>query len=41
MALMGVMLSAAGSLQWYRDTLAADMSFDELMTEAGVATARQ
>ena len=35
--LMGVMLSAAGSLQWYRDTLAADTSFDELMTEAGVA----
>ncbi len=37
--LMGVMLSAAGSLQWYRDTLAADTSFDELMTEAGVAPA--
>lgn len=35
--LMGVMLSAAGSLQWYRDTLAADTSFDELMTEAAVA----
>src|SRR6266498_3698648 len=31
---MGVMLSAAGSLQWYRDTLAADMSFDELLKEA-------
>lgn len=32
--LMGVMLSAAGSLQWYRDTLAPEMSFDELMAEA-------
>jgi xylulokinase len=31
---MGVMLSAAGSLQWYRDTLAAHMSFDELLKEA-------
>ena len=31
---MGVMLSAAGSLQWYRDTLASDMSFDELVSEA-------
>lgn len=31
---MGVMLSAAGSLQWYRDTLAPDMSFDELTAEA-------
>lgn len=31
---MGVMLSAAGSLQWYRDTLAADMSFDGLLQEA-------
>ena len=35
--LMGVMLSAAGSLQWYRDTLAADTSFDELMAEAAAA----
>jgi xylulokinase len=32
--LMGVMLSAAGSLQWYRDTLASSASFDELMEEA-------
>ncbi len=32
---MGVMLSAAGSLQWYRDTLAADTPFDELVLEAG------
>jgi xylulokinase len=31
---MGVMLSAAGSLQWYRDTLAAGMSFDDLLKEA-------
>ena len=31
---MGVMLSAAGSLQWYRDTLAANMSFDDLLKEA-------
>ena len=29
--LMGVMLSAAGSLQWYRDTLAPDVSFDDLV----------
>jgi xylulokinase len=34
---MGVMLSAAGSLQWYRDTLAPDKSFDELAAEAAVA----
>lgn len=32
---MGVMLSAAGSLQWYRDTLASGMSFDDLLVEAG------
>lgn len=31
---MGVMLSAAGSLQWYHDTLAPDTSFDELTNEA-------
>ncbi|MGA7194071.1 MAG: xylulokinase [Anaerolineales bacterium] len=31
---MGVMLSAAGSLQWYRDTLASNMDFDELLKEA-------
>ncbi len=31
---MGVMLSAAGSLQWYRDTLAPEMSFDSLLKEA-------
>jgi xylulokinase len=32
--LMGVMLSAAGSLQWYRDTLAPGVSFDDLLKEA-------
>jgi xylulokinase len=31
---MGVMLSAAGSLQWYRDTMAPGMDFDELLKEA-------
>jgi len=31
---MGVMLSAAGSLQWYRDSLAPGMRFDELLNEA-------
>jgi xylulokinase len=31
---MGVMLSAAGSLQWHRDRLAPGMSFDELVAEA-------
>jgi xylulokinase len=29
--LMGVMLSAAGSLQWYHDTLAPETSFDTLL----------
>jgi xylulokinase len=32
--LMGVMLSAGGSLQWYRDALAPAASFDELLQEA-------
>ena len=32
--LMGVMLSAAGSLRWYRDTLAPGVSFDELLAPA-------
>lgn len=36
---MGVMLSAAGSLQWYRDTLAPDVSFDDLVKEAESAPA--
>jgi xylulokinase len=31
---MGVMLSAAGSLQWYRDTLAPSTGFEELVEEA-------
>jgi xylulokinase len=31
---MGVMLSAAGSLQWYRDTLAPGVSFEDLLKEA-------
>jgi len=31
---MGVMLSAAGSLQWYRDTLAPGTPFDDLILEA-------
>jgi xylulokinase len=34
---MGVMLSAAGSLQWYRDTLAPDVAFDVLVAEADLA----
>jgi len=33
--LMGVMLSAAGSLRWYRDTLAPGISFDEVVAPAG------
>jgi len=36
---MGVMLSAAGSLQWYRDTIAPDVSFDDLLAEAQSAPA--
>lgn len=32
--LMGVMLSAAGSLQWLRDTVAPGVPFDELVAEA-------
>ena len=35
--LMGVMLSAAGSLRWYRDTLAPGVEFDELVDEAAEA----
>jgi xylulokinase len=30
---MGVMLSAAGSLQWYRDTFAPDTAFEDLVSE--------
>ena len=33
--LMGVMLSAAGSLRWYRDTLAPGVDYDPLLTPAG------
>jgi xylulokinase len=36
---MGVTLSAAGSLQWYRDTLAPRQSFAELVAEAEKAPA--
>ncbi len=36
---MGVMLSAAGSLQWYKDTFAPDMGFDALLAEAAAAPA--
>lgn len=34
---MGVMLSAAGSLQWYRDTLAPQENFEDLIGEAAEA----
>ncbi|HEX7770948.1 MAG TPA: xylulokinase [Pyrinomonadaceae bacterium] len=37
--LMGVMLSAAGSLQWYHDKLARDKSFAELAGEAAQVSA--
>jgi len=36
---MGVMLSAAGSLQWYRDTLCQNTGFDELVREASGVSA--
>jgi xylulokinase len=32
--LLGCTLSAAGSLQWFKDTLAKDVAFDHLMLEA-------
>ncbi len=32
--MMGVMLSAAGSLRWYRDTVAPGVGFDELLAPA-------
>ncbi len=32
---MGVMLSAAGSLRWYRDVVAPEQEFDSLLDEAG------
>jgi xylulokinase len=37
--LMGVMLSAAGSFQWLRDTLAPGATFDALVAEAATAPA--
>jgi len=37
--LMGVMLSAAGSLRWYHDTLASDQSYDALTASAEPITA--
>jgi xylulokinase len=37
--LMSVMLSAAGSLRWYRDALAPDAAFEELVGEADEAPA--
>jgi xylulokinase len=37
--LMGVMLSAAGSLQWYRDALAPNVAFAELVDEAATVPA--
>ncbi len=33
--LMGVMLSAAGSLRWYRDTFAPGVDYDSLLAPAG------
>lgn len=36
---MGVMLSAAGSLRWYRDVLAPGAGFDDLVAEAAQAPA--
>jgi xylulokinase len=35
---MGVMLSAAGSLQWFRDTLAAGEAFDDLLQPAAAVS---
>ena len=36
---MGVMLSAAGSLQWYKDAFAPEIGFDSLLAEAADAPA--
>ncbi len=36
---MGVMLSAAGSLQWYKDTFAPTTDFDSLLAEAAQVAA--
>ena len=35
---MGVMLSAAGSLRWLRDTAAPGISFGELVAEAAAGS---
>ena len=37
--LMGVMLSAAGSLQWYRDKFACDRGFEEVVNDASQISA--
>lgn len=37
--LMGVMLSAGGSLHWYRDTFAPDVDFDHLLSPAADVSA--
>lgn len=37
--LMGVMLSAAGSLRWYRDTLAPGVGYDQLLQPAAAIPA--
>ena len=37
--MMGVMLSAAGSLRWYRDTVAPEMDFSSLVEQAGTIPA--
>jgi xylulokinase len=37
--LMAVMLSAAGSLRWFRDAFAPDASYDDLTRDAGQVTA--
>ncbi len=38
--LMGVMLSAAGSLRWFRDALAPGVEFDELVAAGGESAGR-
>lgn len=37
--LMGVMLSAAGSLRWYRDSIAPEIAFDDLLRPADAVQA--
>ena len=39
--LMGVMLSAAGSLRWFRDTFQPGLSFDELLAAAAPGSSRR